>query len=290
MTEEILKRCGLNENVTPMWTMAEDIRGYADAGFGGIGIWLHKFERPHFDGFWIPGQTIPPDVIASTAEAVRQTGLKVSHVAVAGFYTEPSREERIAHTLHGMDIAAALQAECLQIAPGRRFGRTYSETQDVAARALTEVFERTTQPDVRLALEPIVPWQSDYLNTLGEAMDLVDLVGHPNLGVYVDTFHLWRTGTLLEDIERAGPCIFGVDLNDAVSDDDQMIRLPGEGKIPLTQVVRAIEATRYRGTYDSEYMYEPALITARPEEFAPEVVVRRCAEAMVNVLDGNIAL
>jgi sugar phosphate isomerase/epimerase len=95
---------------------------------------------------------------------------------------------------------------------------------------------------------------------------------------------------LLEDIERAGPCNFGVDLNDAVSDDDQMIRLPGEGKIPLTQVVRAIEATGYRGTYDSEYMYEPALITARPEEFTPEVVVRRCAEAMVNVLDGNIAL
>jgi sugar phosphate isomerase/epimerase len=108
--------------------------------------------------------------------------------------------------------------------------------------------------------------------------------------VYVDTFHLWRTGTLLEDIERAGSCIFGVDLNDAVSDDDQWIRLPGEGEIPLAQVVHAIEATGYRGTYDSEYMYDPALITACPEEFAPEAVVRRCAEAMVNVLDGNIAL
>jgi sugar phosphate isomerase/epimerase len=69
-----------------------------------------------------------------------------------------------------------------------------------------------------------------------------------------------------------------------------MIRLPGEGKIPLAQVVRAIEATGFQGKYDSEYMYDPALISARPEEFAPEIVVRRCAEAMAQVLAGNIAL
>jgi sugar phosphate isomerase/epimerase len=175
------------------------------------------------------------------------------------------------------------------VAPGRRNGRSYEETRDFAARALTEVFERATQPEVRLSLEPIIAWQSDYLNTLGEAMDLVELVDHPNLGLYPDTFHLWRTGTLLEDIERAGSRIFGVHLNDAVSDDDHANRLAGEGEIPLSDVVRAIEATGYRGTYDCEYMYDPGLIASDPEEFAPEVVLRRCARAMVSVLEGVVA-
>jgi sugar phosphate isomerase/epimerase len=288
MNRENLKWCGLSEVATPLWTMAEDIQGYAAAGFGAIGLFIHKFEKSQFVGFWIPGETIPDDRVAAAADAIKKADLKVSHMAVVGFYTEPDREARIAHTLHAMDIAAALDCEALIVAPGRRNGRSYEETRDYAARALTEVFERTSRSQVRLALEPIIPWQSDYLNTLGEALDLADLVDHPNLGVYVDSFHLWRTGTLLEDIERAGPRIFGVHLNDAVEEDTHHNRLPGEGELPLRDIVRAVEATGYMGTYDCEYMYDPSLIGSDPEHFAPEVVVQRCARAMADVLDGVI--
>jgi sugar phosphate isomerase/epimerase len=138
---------------------------------------------------------------------------------------------------------------------------------------------------MRLALEPIISWQSDYLNTLGEALELAELVDHPKLGVYPDSFHLWRTGTMLEDVERAGPRIFGVHLNDAVEGDDHANRLPGEGELPLVEIVRAIEATGYRGTYDNEYMYDPSEITAKPDQFGPEAVVDRCARAMAAVLE-----
>ena len=57
---------------------------------------------------------------------------------------------------------------------------------------------------VRLALEPVIDWQSDFLNTLGQALDIVDVVDQPDLGVYPDTWHLWETGTYDEDMERAG--------------------------------------------------------------------------------------
>jgi sugar phosphate isomerase/epimerase len=287
--EKVLKRSGLSGIVTPLWTTAQDIDAYSAAGFGAIGIWLHKLERGRVDGFWIPEKIISQDVVETAAHAVRASGLTVSHLVLTGFYTEPGREERIKHTLHAMDVAATLGAGCVVVAPGRRNGRSYVETQDVAARALSEVFERTTQPTVRLALEPIVAWQSDYLNTLGEALDLVDLVDHPNLGVFPDSFHLWRTGTLLEDVERAGPRIFGFHLRDAIGTDDHADRLPGEGELPLREVVRAVEATGYRGTYDSEYMYDPTLIASDPAHFAPEVVVSRVAHAMAGVLDGVVA-
>jgi sugar phosphate isomerase/epimerase len=286
---EILRRCGLSEIATPTWTVAEDAHAYGERGFGAIGIWLHKLERQHIDGFWIPEETIPDDVVAAAAAAVRDAGLEVSHLVLTGFYTEPELSNRIAHTLHAMDVAAALGADCVVVAPGRRNGRSYEDTRDVAARALAEVLERTANPGVTLALEPIISWQSDYLNTLGEALDLVDLVDHPSLGVYPDTFHLWRTGSLLEDIERAGPRIVGVHLNDAVEGDDHGNRLPGEGELPLVEIVRAIEATGYRGTYDNEYMYDAALVSSAPGEFAPAVVVDRCAKAMVAVL-GEAAI
>jgi sugar phosphate isomerase/epimerase len=291
MTPQVLARCGLSEIATPTQTLAEDVRTYAATGFGAIGIWIHKLERDRIDEFWIPQERIPDAVVATAVDAVRSSGLRVSHFVLTGFYTGPGTyEDAIEHTLHAMDIAAAFDADCLIVAPGRRNGRTYEETQAVAARALTEVFERTTQRDLRLALEPIVPWQSDYLNTLGEALDLVDLVGHPNLGVYPDTYHLWRTGTLLEDIERAGERIFGVHLNDWDPDDDHARPLPGEGVIPLVDVVRAIDATGYRGTYDNEFTYAPALIESAPDRFAPEVVVARCASAMAGLLEEALEL
>jgi sugar phosphate isomerase/epimerase len=290
MTSQVLARCGLSEIATPTQTLADDVRTYAAAGFGAIGIWIHKLERDRIDEFWIPQERIPHDVVEAAVAAVRSSGLRVSHLVLTGFFTGPGTyEDAVEHTLHAMDVATAFDADCLIVAPGRRNGRTYEETQAVAARALSEVFERTTQRELRLALEPIVPWQSDYLNTLAEALDLVDLVDHPNLGVYPDTYHLWRTETLMEDIERAGDRIFGVHLNDWDPEDDHSRPLPGEGVIPLVDVVRAIEATGYRRTYDSEFTYDPALIESSPDEFAPDVVVARCASAMSGLLEKALA-
>jgi sugar phosphate isomerase/epimerase len=274
----VLRRCGLSEIATPSWTVAEDIDAYAARGFAAIGLWLHKLERGPIEGFFIPEMQIPNDVVTSTAEHVGRAGLDVSHLVLTGFYTEPGLEARIEHTLHTMDVAAGLGAACVVVAPGRRNGRSYEETRDLAARVLSEVFERTRQPDVRLAVEPIIAWQSDYLNTLREAVELVELVDHPNLGVYPDSFHLWRTRTMLEDLERAAGRIFGVHLNDAVEGDDHHNRLPGEGELPLVEIIRAIEATGYRGTYDNEFMPDPAL------GLDPAKLVDHCARSMVAVL------
>jgi sugar phosphate isomerase/epimerase len=284
---DILARCGLSQIVTPTQSVEDDCSLYAEAGFAAIGIWLHKLERGRIDGFWIPEARIPDDTVARAAEAVKRSGLAVSHLVLTGFYTEPALEDRIDHTLQAMDVAAALDASCVVVAPGRRNGRTYAQTRDFAARALSTVFERSTT-GVELALEPIIPWQSDYLNTLGEALELIELVDHPDLGVYPDTFHLWRTGTLLEDIERAGSRILGVHLNDARQGEAHNC-LPSDGDLPLAEIVAAIEATGYRGTYDNEFMYDSALVASSPAEYAPQVIVDRCARAMVATLSSALA-
>jgi sugar phosphate isomerase/epimerase len=290
VTTDVLARCGLSEIVTPTQSVEDDARAYARAGVGAIGVWIHKLERGSIDGFWIPQARIPDDVVAAAAQSIRSSGLRVSHFVLTGFYTGPGTfEDAVDHTLHVIDIAAALGAECVVVAPGRRNGLSYRETQSVAARALTEVLARTTHPEVRLGLEPIVEWQSDYLNTLGEALELAQLIDHPSLGVYPDTFHLWRTGSMLEDIERAGDRIFGVHVNDWEPGDDHANRLPGDGVIPLVDVVRAIEATGYRGTYDNEFMYDASLIASAPAEFGPEAVVERCTRAMAALLEEALA-
>jgi sugar phosphate isomerase/epimerase len=295
--DAVLERYGISHMTTPTWSLGEAARAYADARFGSIGVWLHKFERPdHVAGFFIPDVEIPDSVVDEAVQDVRASGLTVSHVIMGGFFVtddEERRRHRVAYTAHAVDIAAALDCSCLIIAPGRLEGRSVDQAHTISARSLTDVFELRPDSDVHLAIEPVIEWQSDYMNSIDRALELIDLVDHPKLGVYPDNFHLWHnfgweSAPILEQIERAGSRIFGVHVNDGVrSSEDRYI--PGDGEMPVAEYVAAIEATGYRGFYDVEYMYDPDLITSEPERYAPEAVVRRCRAGLERTLAGVIA-
>lgn len=282
MDEALMRRCGVSEVTTPLWTIGEDAAGYAAAGFAAIGVWLHKLERGRMEGqFWMPDQHIADEVVEDAVVAVRDSGLNVSHVVLSGNYTdEATQEHAIEHTLHAIDIAARLDAACLIIAPGRLNGLDRPRANELTVRALRRVLHERRAP-VRLALEPVIDWQSDYVNTLAQALDLVEVVDHPDVGVYPDTWHLWETGTYDADIARAGDRIFGFHLNDGRSGDRHR-EIPGTGEIPLASMVRAAEAAGYTGTYDVEYTTPMAI---GPEFDVPyEEVLRRCATGMMSVL------
>jgi sugar phosphate isomerase/epimerase len=284
-SSDLLRRCGVSNVSTPLWTVAEDAAGYAAAGFGAIGIWLHKLEQPRLEGgFFMPEKQIPQDVLDAAVAAVRDAGLRVSHVVLAGNYTEDEkRQAAIDHTLHAIDISDAFSADCLIVNPGRLNGLDRAAGIDKAATAISEVLEQR-RANVRLALEPVIDWQSDFLNTLGQALEIVEVVDHADLGVYPDTWHLWETGTYDEDMERAGDRIFGFHLNDGRSGDRHR-EIPGEGEIPLVDMVRTAERVGYSGTYDVEYTTPMAVgATGGTFDVPYEDVLRRIADGTTRIL------
>jgi sugar phosphate isomerase/epimerase len=294
MSSPVLARCGISQFTTPTLSAPEAARAYADAGFRSIGAWLHKLERPdHVGGFFIPDAEIPSSVVDEAAAGVRASGLTVSHVVMGGFFItddEDRRRHRVAYTAHAMDIAAAFGSSCLIIAPGRLEGRSVRDAHAIAARSLNDVLELRPDSDVLLGVEPVINWQSDYMNSIDRALELIELVDHPRLGVYPDNFHLWHnsgwdTATVLAQIERAGPRIVGVHVNDGVRSSEERL-VPGDGEMPVAEFVAAVEATGYRGSYDVEYVYDPALITSDPGSYAPEMVVERCRAGLVKTLVG----
>jgi sugar phosphate isomerase/epimerase len=290
----VLARCGISHMTTPTWSLGDAARAYVDAGLGSIGVWLHKLERPeHVAGFFIPDVQIPETVVGEAAQAVRASGLTVSHVIMGGFFItddEERRRHRVAYTAHAMDVAAAFGASCLIIAPGRLEGRSVDRAHSISARSLTEVFELRPDSEVLLGIEPVIAWQSDYMNSIDRALDLIELVDHPKLGVYPDNFHLWHnaawdSAAVLEQIERAGSRIFGVHVNDGVRGTEDRY-VPGEGEMPVAEFVAAVEATGYGGFYDVEYIYDPELITSDPDRFGPQAVVGRCRAGLAKTLAG----
>jgi hypothetical protein len=53
--------------------------------------------------------------------------------------------------------------------------------------------------------------------------------------------------------------------------------------------VAAVEATGYRGHYDVEFMYDPALVASDPDRFGPEAVVERCRAGLEKTLSGVVS-
>lgn len=55
---------------------------------------------------------------------------------------------------------------------------------------IAEVAERARQADVSVSLEVTNRYESNVLNTARQAREFVRAIGHPNLGVHLDTYHM----------------------------------------------------------------------------------------------------
>jgi sugar phosphate isomerase/epimerase len=56
---------------------------------------------------------------------------------------------------------------------------------------------------VTLVVEPLNRGECNIINSVGEAMDYVRTVNHPNLKCLVDTFHFWKESEPLEHLKEA---------------------------------------------------------------------------------------
>jgi sugar phosphate isomerase/epimerase len=88
---------------------------------------------------------------------------------------------------------------------------------------------------------------------------VIDAAERENIGLNVDTFHIWAGGTPWEEVTRLDPGkIVVVHLSDATprqgeewSDLDRGV-FPGDGIIPLKEGIAAIRSTGYDGTWAIE--------------------------------------
>ncbi len=249
-----LERAGVSQSTTAPWTLGDDVSAYSSGGWSSIGVWLQKLERPAMDEFWFPEADLDADAVAAAAETIHDAGLAVSHVVLAGRFTERDaelRRRRIEYAVRATEAARGLGAACLVVVPGRRGELSEREAIDVSAAALAEVLERTEDAAVPLAIEPVR--DLDFASTLDAALDLADVVDDPRLGVFPDVFHLWQDPGLEDALARAGTRILGVHIADGSAVEGDASRLPpGEGALPLEEFVAWVEATGYRGTYDVE--------------------------------------
>jgi sugar phosphate isomerase/epimerase len=154
--------------------------------------------------------------------------------------------------------------------------------RDTVVAGLGEIAREAEQLNLRLALEPfqrdgIENWS--IVNTLGDAVALIDEVGSPAIGIQFDVWHLWNTPNLLEEIERHAHHFVGVHVNDWRDPTrgwaDRV--LPGDGIADVPTILGALDRAGWDGYYDLEIFsdngafgasYDGSLWDMQPTELA----------------------
>jgi len=110
---------------------------------------------------------------------------------------------------------------------------------------------------VRIALEPLNRYESDFISTASEGMELVGEIDHPAFGLLLDTFHMnIEEPDLAGSIHIAAERLWHIHLGDSN-------RLPpGRGHFDFGLVVSALNEIDYIGYLSAELLAQPDPDTA----------------------------
>ncbi|WP_426323224.1 TIM barrel protein [Microbacterium sp. E-13] len=188
--------------------------------------------------------------------ASSRTGLPISICGAFGpdrdvSHEDPAVRRRAIDYLKGcVDIAAAVGSPHVAGPMYSATGKTrllppaHRELQrSWAAVNLREVAEYAGERGVALAIEPLNRFETDLVNTVEQGVELVELIGLPNAGLMLDTFHMnIEEKDIAGAIRSAGRHVFHFQ----VSENDR--GTPGTGHIDWTGVWAALDDIGYNGS------------------------------------------
>ncbi|MDL4819808.1 sugar phosphate isomerase/epimerase family protein [Actinomadura opuntiae] len=255
-----MTRFSLNQWTTRHWPVPDLLAGCAAAG-AGVGLWR---------------EPVAEYGLTRTAKLVQEHGLAVTSLCRGGFFQRPDALE---DNRRAVEEAAALGAPVLCLVSGGlpEGSRDLDAARSRVADLLAELAPYAGEHGVRLALEPLHPmYCSDrcVVSTLGQALDLAAPFPPAQVGVMVDTYHLWWDPAVWDGIARAGAegriALFQVadwvtPLPEGVLTGRGML---GDGCVELRRFREAVDATGYTGPIEVEIFNDELWSMPGPDALA----------------------
>jgi sugar phosphate isomerase/epimerase len=225
-------------------TFANDVRAYSAAGVDGIGVWELKLSA---DGDSEALELLEASGLGSAA-AVPAVPSILPLPLMEGPDEPQERIESICRSVHRLAAFAPSSIVCLT-GPG--------DDRETVVRALRTIGDEAERAGVRIGLEPINRVGGEnwtMITSLSEAVELLEDADHPALGIQFDTWHLWNTPQVLDDIDRYHERFVGVHISDWRDPTRGWAdrALPGEGVADLPAIVGALDRVGWDGYYDLE--------------------------------------
>jgi sugar phosphate isomerase/epimerase len=271
-----LERLSLNQKTTNRWSVADAVDGCLRAGLPAIGLWR---------------EPVAEIGTAAAAALVADSGLRVSSLCRGGFLTaaEPvARRRAIDDNRRAIEEAAELSAACLVMVVGGlpAGSRDLAGARQRVADGIAELAPYAAEHGVRLALEPMHPiYCADrgVLSTLAQALDLAEQFPPEQVGVAVDTFHVWWDPDVLAQIDRAAGRIASFQICDWITPlpaDTLLARgMMGDGHIDFRPLRSAVEKAGYQGDVEVE-IFNADVWAADPDTVVATMIDRYRTEVL----------
>ena len=240
-------RFGISEFTTQPWSFEEDVRHYARLGVDTIEVVEAKLD---------------PARIGEQMASIGDAGLGISGVqpAVRTFFgsrmtPEPSAlDDRVA-ALRGSIERLGRYASGVPFITntGAHPDGNTAAAMRICGEKLGELARVAADHGVALALEPLNPTSVNVESaiwTIDQALEIIDRADSDRVGLCLDYWNIWQNADVADQIAHAGARILTVQLADwrvPRSFADRIV--PGNGTIPLADLIRATRATGYDAPY-----------------------------------------
>lgn len=241
-------KLAINQATTMSASFEEDVVAYSAAGFNAVELWLDKVTT------FLENHPLRDARKLLTDHGLKPIGACFHFGVMLSEGVE--REKNLEEFRRKLEICQALGVPVLVIPtdfPDRDVG---PNDYDRAAEGLAEAAQLAAPYHVALAVEFIKG--AKLIGTLGTAMTLVRKTEQRNVGIALDTFHLYAGASKTEQIgELTKEELLLVHLNDLppmpveIAEDRDRI-FPGQGVLPLEEILRAVSKTGYDGHYSLE--------------------------------------
>ncbi|MEV6193441.1 sugar phosphate isomerase/epimerase family protein [Streptomyces sp. NPDC051920] len=250
-----LARFSVNQMTVRQLSMPELVAACLESGVPGVGLWREPVRSYGLD---------------ATAKLVHDAGLAVTTLCRGGFLTaiDPGERRRaLDDNRAAVDEAAALGTDTLVLVSGGLppGSKDLHGARERIADALGELGPYAASHGVRLAVEPLHPmYAADrcVVSTLAQALDLAERFPADQVGVTVDTYHLWWDDTAPAQIARAGAGgrIHGFQLADWTTPLPEGVLVGrgqlGDGSVDFRAWRGLVEAAGYTGPIEVELFNE----------------------------------
>ncbi|MEV7196365.1 sugar phosphate isomerase/epimerase family protein [Streptomyces sp. NPDC093510] len=250
-----LSRLSVNQETIKQWSLPELAEGCAKEGIPAVGLWRAPVQKYG---------------VERTARLMRDTGLTVTSLCRGGFFTDiegAPRARALDDNREAVDEAAALGTDTLVLVSGGLppGSKDLSGARERIADALAVLGPYAEERGVRLAIEPLHPmFASDrcVVSTLGQALDIAERFPAQQVGVVVDTYHVWWDDQAPAQIARAGAGgrLAAFQLADWITPLPAGVLLGrgqlGDGSVDFRAFRDLVDAAGYRGPIEVEIFNE----------------------------------
>ena len=203
------------------------------------------------------------------------TGLTYARMGLYMTHPDAQKRDEIVRVFHGWIDLAANHGSFINMGRSRGFvgeGQTREEAENLFLETMGRVLPYAKEKGVTILIEPINRYESNFINSLDEATELLDRLQADNVGIMADVFHM-----NIEDDTIPGSLIRNQKYVKYIHIADSNRLAPGMGHTDFAAILEALRTVGYDGWLSVE------ILPARD----PDELARKAASHMNALMNGG---